>query len=56
MTGINDECGQQHYDAWYRQKVTASLSELARGEFLTHEELGARLKTMFQGAAPRYEK
>jgi predicted transcriptional regulator len=29
------------HDAWFRQKVTVSLSRLNRGEFLTHEEVGA---------------
>jgi len=35
------------YDAWFRQKVTASLDQLDRGEFLTHEEVGVRLEKMF---------
>ena len=49
-----DEYVQQlveHYvdhDAWFRQKVTASLEQLDRGEFLTHEEVGGRLKRLFQ--------
>jgi predicted transcriptional regulator len=49
-----DEYVQQlveHYldhDVWFRQKVTGSLQQLDRGEFLTHEELGARLKKMSQ--------
>jgi predicted transcriptional regulator len=36
------------YDAWFRQKVNASLDRLERGEFLTHDEVGARLEKMFQ--------
>lgn len=36
------------HDAWFRQKVTGSLGKLDRGEFLTHEEVGARLQKMFQ--------
>jgi predicted transcriptional regulator len=36
------------YDAWFRQKVTASVDRLDRGEFLTHEEVGAHLEKMFQ--------
>lgn len=36
------------HDAWFRQKVTASLGQLDRGEFLTHDEVGARLQKMFQ--------
>jgi predicted transcriptional regulator len=49
-----DEYVQQlveHYldhDEWFRQKVTGSLEQLDRGEFLTHEEVGARLKGLFQ--------
>jgi len=27
------------HDAWFRQKVTASLGNLDRGEFLTHEDV-----------------
>jgi predicted transcriptional regulator len=36
------------HDAWFRQKVTASVSKLDRGEFLSHEEVGTRLAKMFQ--------
>lgn len=36
------------YDVWFRQKVTSSLAQLDRGEFLTHEQVGERLKKMFQ--------
>ncbi len=36
------------HDAWFRQKVTASLDKLDRGEFFTNEEVGARLEKMFQ--------
>jgi predicted transcriptional regulator len=49
-----DEYVQQlveHYvdhDVWFRQKVTGGLEQLDRGEFLTHEEVGARLKKMSQ--------
>jgi predicted transcriptional regulator len=49
-----DEYVQQlveHYldhDVWFRQKVTGGLKQLDRGEFLTHEEVGVRLKKMFQ--------
>jgi predicted transcriptional regulator len=47
-----DEYVQQlveHYvdhDVLFRQKVTGSLEQLDRGEFLTHEEVGERLKKM----------
>lgn len=49
-----DEYVQQlveHYlehDLWFRQKVAGSLEQLDRGEFLTHEEVGSRLKKLFQ--------
>ena len=36
------------HDVWFRQKVTASLGRLDRGEFLTHQEIGATLEKMFQ--------
>jgi predicted transcriptional regulator len=36
------------HDAWFRHKVTASLDQLDRGEFVTHEEVGARLEKLFQ--------
>jgi predicted transcriptional regulator len=36
------------HDAWFRKKVTASVDRLNRGEFLTHEEVGAQLEKMFQ--------
>ncbi len=41
----------EHYidhDVWLREKVEKGLEQLDRGEFLTHEEVGARLKKMFQ--------
>ena len=48
-----DEYVQQlveHYldhDVWFRRKVEGSLEQLDRGEFLTHDEVGARLEKMF---------
>ena len=36
------------HDVYFRHKVTASLVKLDNGEFLTHEEVGARLDKMFQ--------
>lgn len=41
----------EHYvdhDIWFRKKVKGGLDQLDRGEFLTHEEVGARLRKMFQ--------
>ena len=49
-----DEYVQQlveHYvdhDAWFRQQVQKGLDQLDRGEFLTHEEVGARIEKMFR--------
>ena len=36
------------HDVWFRQKVTASLGKLDCREFLTNEEVGARIEKMFQ--------
>ena len=35
------------HDAWFRKKVTASVDRSDKGEFLSHEEVGARLQKMF---------
>ncbi len=44
----------EHYvdhDAWFRQQVTKGLDQLDRGEFLTHEEVGARIdQTIYDSA------
>ena len=36
------------HDVWFRQKVADGLNQLDRGHFLTHDEVGARLKRLFQ--------
>lgn len=36
------------HDAWLRHKVRKSLDRLDRGEFLTHEEVGARIEQMLR--------
>lgn len=36
------------HDSWFREKVTASLEQLDRGEFLTHEEVGAQLEKILR--------
>lgn len=36
------------HDAWFRQKVKQGLEQLDHGEFLTHEEMGARIEKMFR--------
>jgi len=41
----------EHYldhDAWFRQQVKKGSDQLDRGEFLTHEEVGARIEQMFR--------
>jgi predicted transcriptional regulator len=41
----------EHYldhDAWFRQQVKQGLDQLDRGEFLTHDEVGARIDKMFR--------
>jgi predicted transcriptional regulator len=41
----------EHYvdhDAWFRQKVATGLGQLDRDEFLTHEQVGERLRKLFQ--------
>jgi predicted transcriptional regulator len=41
----------EHYldhDAWFRQEVKKGLDQLDRGEFVSHEEVGTRLKQMFR--------
>ena len=36
------------HDVWFRNKIAGGLEQLDRGEFLTHEEVGERMKKMFQ--------
>jgi predicted transcriptional regulator len=36
------------HDAWFRQQVKKGLDQLDRGEFLTHEEVGARIERLFR--------
>ena len=36
------------HDAWFRQQVKKGLEQLDRGEFLTHEEMAARIEKMFR--------
>jgi predicted transcriptional regulator len=41
----------EHYvdhDVWFRERVKKGLDQLDQGEFLTHEEMGARIKQMFR--------
>ena len=36
------------HDAWFREQVRQGIGQLDRGEFLTHEEVGARIDEMFR--------
>jgi predicted transcriptional regulator len=36
------------HDSWFRQQVKKGLDQLDRGEFLTHEEVGARMEKMLR--------
>jgi len=41
----------EHYldhDLWFRQKVKSSLEQLDKGNFFSHEEVGERLRNLFQ--------
>jgi predicted transcriptional regulator len=41
----------EHYldhDAWFRQKVKTGLGQLDKGEFVTHEEIGAGIDELFR--------
>ena len=41
----------EHYldhDAWFRQQVKKGLHQLDAGEFLSHEEMGARIEQLFR--------
>ena len=41
----------EHYldhDAWFRHKVKEGLSQLDRKEFVTHEEIDARIDQIFR--------
>jgi predicted transcriptional regulator len=36
------------HDAWLRQKVKMGIGQLDQGEFVTHEEIGARIDQLFR--------
>jgi predicted transcriptional regulator len=41
----------EHYldhDVWFREQVKEGLDQLDRGDFLTHEEMGARIEQMLR--------
>ena len=39
------------HDVWFRQKVAEGLEQLDKSQFLSHEEVGARLKKMSERSA-----
>jgi predicted transcriptional regulator len=36
------------HDGWFREQVKKGLDQLDRGEFLSHEEVGARIEQLFR--------
>jgi predicted transcriptional regulator len=36
------------HDVWFREQVKKGLDQIDRGEFLTHDEMGARIEQMFR--------
>lgn len=41
----------EHYldhDVWFRRKVKEGLTQLDRGEFFNHDEVGARIDQIFR--------
>ena len=41
----------EHYvdhDVWFREEVRKGLEQLDQGEFLTHEQMGARIEQMLR--------
>jgi predicted transcriptional regulator len=41
------------YDEWFVNEVEKGLAQIARGEVLTHEEVGARLEKSLTEKQPR---
>lgn len=41
------------YDEWFVNEVEKGLKQIARGEVLTHEEVGARLEKSLSEKQPR---
>ena len=41
------------YDEWFANEVEKGLAQIARGEVLTHEEVGARLEKTLSEKQPR---
>jgi predicted transcriptional regulator len=41
---------EQHldHDSWFRQRAKRGIEQMDRGEFLTHEEVGARIEKMLR--------
>ena len=36
------------HDLWFRKQVKEGLDQLDNGEFLTHEQVGARIEQLFR--------
>jgi predicted transcriptional regulator len=36
------------YDRWFREQVQIGLEQADRGEFVTHEEVGERIRRLFR--------
>lgn len=36
------------YDRWFQEQVNVGLEQMYRGEMITHEEVGDRIKRMFR--------
>lgn len=41
------------YDAWFIREVEKGLDQIARGEVLSHEQVGARLGKLLREKQPR---
>jgi predicted transcriptional regulator len=35
------------HDVWFRREVKKGIAQLDRGDYLTHEEVGARIEKLF---------
>jgi predicted transcriptional regulator len=42
-----------NYDDWFIKEVDKGLAQIARGEVLSHEQVGTRLEKLLAGKQPR---
>jgi predicted transcriptional regulator len=42
-----------NYDDWFMQEVDKGLAQIARGEVLSHQQVGARLEKLLTAKQPR---